>query len=56
MKIKSAILKEVYETASDLFQHGFIDQKRMREYDLLCLKELPDYSAEQIKKYVINIE
>jgi len=50
MKTKSAIFEAVHETASDLFEHGFIDQKRMREYDLLCLKELPDYSAEQIKK------
>jgi putative transcriptional regulator len=50
MKTKSAIFEAVHETSSDLLQHGFIDQKRMREYDLLCLKVLPDYSAEQIKE------
>lgn len=45
-KANSAILKAVHETASELFQHGFINQKRMREFDLLCLKELPEYSTE----------
>ena len=50
MKNKNAIFAAIHETASELFQHGFINQKRMREYDLLCLKDLPDYSAEQIKE------
>lgn len=50
MKTKSAIFEAVHETALELFQHGFINQKRMRGYDLLCLKELPYYSAEQIRE------
>ena len=36
-KARSRILAAVHETASDLHQLGFIDKRKMRKYDVLCL-------------------
>ena len=41
----SRILDAVHETAQDLHSAGFIDMRRMREYDALCLAPVPDYSS-----------
>ena len=46
---KSRILKAVHETARDLNAAGFIDMRRMREYDALCLAPVPEYSSEKIR-------
>ena len=46
---KSRILTAVHETASDLHKAGFIDLRRMREYDALCLAPIPDYSSKKIR-------
>lgn len=46
---KSRILTAVHETASDLHKAGFIDLRRMREYDALCLAPVPDYSSKKIR-------
>ena len=43
--VKSRILATVHETASDLHNAGFIDLRRMREYDALCLAPVPEYSV-----------
>ncbi len=48
-KNKSRILDAVHESAADLHAAGFIDKRRMQEYDLLRHDEIPDYSAEKIK-------
>lgn len=48
-KAKSRLLEALHETASDLYESGLIDARRMREYDALCLPPAPEYSAEQIK-------
>ncbi len=48
-KAKSRILEAVYETAADLHRLGFIDQRKMRKYDALCLDPIPDYDAEKIR-------
>jgi putative transcriptional regulator len=57
-KPKSSILKSVHETAQDLHRLGFIDKKKMIEYDLLCLKPVPQYSANKIhslrKRYKLS--
>lgn len=45
----SRILNAVHETAQDLHAAGFIDKRRMREYDALCLPPIPDYSSENIR-------
>ena len=48
-KAKSKILDAVHETASDLHKMGFIDKRKMRNFDLLCLKPIPEYSSEKIR-------
>lgn len=48
-KRKSRILAEMHETASDLNRMGFIDKRRMSEFDVLCKLEVPPLSARQIK-------
>lgn len=47
--VKSRILTAVHETVSDLHKAGFIDLRRMREYDALCLAPVPDYSSKKIR-------
>jgi putative transcriptional regulator len=49
-KPRSAIMEAVHEGASDLFSLGFIDKRRMQEYDALCLEPIPDYDSQQIKR------
>jgi putative transcriptional regulator len=46
---KSRLLEAVHETAQDLHKLGFIDKRTMREYDVLCVKPVSAYSAEQIR-------
>jgi putative transcriptional regulator len=50
-KIKdgSPILKAVHETAQDMHLAGFIDKRRMRHFDVLCLKPIPSYTGEGIR-------
>jgi len=49
-KAKSRILEAVHETASDLQRLGFIDKRKMRQLDALCLTiEVPEYDAEKIR-------
>jgi putative transcriptional regulator len=48
-KAKSRILEAVHEGASDLHRLGFIDKRRMRKYDVLCLQPVQDYDAKKIK-------
>jgi len=45
----SPILKAVHDSAADLHQLGYIDQRRMRKYDALCMAAIPDYDAERIR-------
>ena len=48
-RAQSRILDAVHETARDLHTAGFIDKRRMREYDALCLAPIPEYSSEKIR-------
>lgn len=48
-RAKSRILESVHETAQDLHAAGFIDMRRMREYDVLYLAPVPDYSSAKIR-------
>lgn len=48
-KVKSRILEAVHEGASDLHRLGFIDKRKMRLYDVLCLEPVNDYDAEKVK-------
>ena len=49
IKIRSPIFHAVHETALDLHRLGFIDQRRMRKFDVLCLEPIPDYDSEKIR-------
>ena len=49
MKSKSNILEAVHETASGLHREGFIDQRKMRQYDALCLEPISDYDSAKIR-------
>jgi len=48
-KSKSPIFEAVHETASDLHRLGFIDQRKMRKFDFLCLDPIPDYNSEKVR-------
>lgn len=47
-KADSRILDVIHETARDLHAAGFIDKRRMRKYDALCMTPVSDYSSERI--------
>ena len=46
---KSRVLETVHESATDLHSAGFINKRRMREYDALCLEPIPRYSRNKIR-------
>jgi putative transcriptional regulator len=48
-KAKSPILEAVHETASDLHRLGFIDKRKMRKFEALCLDPIPAYDSEKIR-------
>jgi putative transcriptional regulator len=39
----------VHQTASGLHRAGFIDKRRMHEFDALCLPPIPAYSSAKIR-------
>lgn len=48
-KRKNRILDEMHETARGLQRLGFIDKRRMGEFDALCGLDVPTLNARQIK-------
>ena len=48
-KAKSQFFEAVHETASDLHRLGFIDKRKMRKFDVLCLDPIPAYDSEKIR-------
>ena len=48
-KVRSPIMEAVHEGATDLHRLGFIDQRKMRKYDALCLTPVADFDAEKIR-------
>ena len=48
-KAKSRIFEAVHETAADLHRLGFIDKRRMRKFDVLCLAPIPQYYGRKIR-------
>jgi len=48
-KAASRILEGVHETTRDLHNAGFIDMRRMQNYDALCLEPVPEYSSDCIR-------
>lgn len=49
-KAQSPILEAVHETAAGFHRLGFIDKRKMQEFDALCLEPIPDYDSLQIKR------
>ena len=49
LKVTGRVLNAVHATARDLHSAGFIDKRRMRQYDALCLAPVPDYSSRKIR-------
>jgi putative transcriptional regulator len=50
IKKNSEILTSIHETALDLHKLGFIDKKKMIQYEALCLNPIPSYTPTKIKK------
>ena len=48
-KARSKILEAVHETAGDLHRLGFIDKRKMRTFDVLCLDPIPQYDGAKIR-------
>jgi putative transcriptional regulator len=48
-KHQSAILAAVHESAADLHLHGFIDKRKMKKFDVLCLPPIQPYSSDRIR-------
>jgi len=48
-KAKSRILDAVHETAEDLQRLGFIDKRKQRKFEALCVAPIPAYDGEQIR-------
>lgn len=48
-KAKSRLLQTVHEGARDLHEAGFIDKRRMHEFDALCLEPIPAYNKDRIR-------
>jgi putative transcriptional regulator len=48
-KAKSPIFEAVHETASDLRRLCFIDKRKMRKFDLLCLDPIPAYDIKLLR-------
>lgn len=48
-KTKSRIFEAVHETAGDLHRLGFIDKRKMRKFDVLCLDPVPEYDSAKIR-------
>jgi putative transcriptional regulator len=45
-----SVLKVVHETARGLRDAGLMATKTMREFDVLCLPRVKEYTAAQIKR------
>ncbi len=48
-KAKSPIFEAVHETALDLHLLGFIDQRKMRKFDILCQEPIAEYDSQKIR-------
>ena len=46
---QSRILNEIHESVSDLQKSGLVNKKTMREFDILCLKNIHEMKPIDIK-------
>jgi putative transcriptional regulator len=50
MAKRKTILNAVHETAHGLHVAGLMEAKTMREFDVMCLPRIKEYTAAQIKR------
>ena len=50
MAKRKAILAAVHKTARGLHDAGLMNARTLREFDVLCLPRIKEYSAAQIKR------
>ncbi len=43
-------MENAHDIAKSLYRVGVVDTKTMREFDLMCLPEIKEFSSSQIKK------
>ncbi len=48
-KTKSRAMEAVHETAADLHRLGFIDKRKMGQYEALCMEPIAPYDSEKIR-------
>lgn len=48
-RVKSPIMEAVYETSMDFHRLGFIDKRKMRKLERLCLDPIPSYDGQKIR-------
>jgi putative transcriptional regulator len=46
---KSRLMDAVFDTAGDLHRLGFIDKRKMQNYEALCLQPVPEFDSERVK-------
>jgi putative transcriptional regulator len=55
-RAKSRIFEAAHETAGDLYRLGFIDKRKMKQFDALCLVQVPEYDSEKIRALRENLK
>ena len=45
----SRILNEIHESATGMYRIGLMTEEQMKQFDKLCLPEVPTYTPERIK-------
>ena len=55
-RARSPLLEAVHDTAKGLNRHGFIDKRRMGQYEALCLEPVPVYTSAQIRKLRVSLK
>ena len=48
--MNKSILEVVHENANDLYATGLMDEVTLRKFDALCLPQITEYDAGQIKR------
>ena len=46
---KNSIMEAVHATAMDFHRLGFIDKRKMRQFDALCLAPVPVYDGAKVR-------
>lgn len=47
---KSRLMNELHETAEGLYKAGLMDEQTMREFDVMCLPKIKEFTPTQIAR------